>query len=176
MQWQEFSYQGNVYNLDHLHPFSFDLVVPAQGDKPALSYRINVIFSLHCFTRDSQKGEAIPAELAYSDDRETRIFDFDRHRQSATLPQIVQSLADRPCYHDRHGNFYVIEVVDQDGTKRFYSVFFTLTKAGKKAGLNLFISTAHVRDERPYARSLKPIKFRVLVYNTWTNKGVKPAP
>lgn len=176
MQWNDFTHQGAVYKLDHLHPFWFDLVVPEKDGKPVRFYRLNVVFSLHCFSRAAKEDEAIPADLAYSDSRETRIFDFDRHRQSALLPAIVRAMGERPCFHDKHGNFYVFEVVEEDGTKRYYSVFFTLSKAGKKQGLNLYISSAHMRDERPYAHSVKPIRFRVLVHNTWTGKGVKPAP
>ena len=122
------------------------------------------------------EGEQIPAALAYSDSRETRIFDFDRYRDSACLPDVVKTLADRPCFHDAYGNFYVFEITEADGIKRFYSVFFTLSKAAKKAGLNLYISSAHMRDERPYAHRVKPIKFRILVYNTWMRKPVRPPP
>lgn len=176
MKWKYFEHKGVIYKLDHLHPFSFDLVIPAKDEKPAQSYRINVSFSLHCFSRGGKPEEEIPPELAYSDSRETRVFDFDRHRDSAHLPGLVQRLAERPCFHDSHGNFYVFEVIEADGTKRYYSVFFTLSKAGKKAGLNLYIASAHMRDERPYAHRVKPIRFRVLVYNVWMGKSVKPAP
>lgn len=176
MQWKEFRHGDAVYHLEHLHPFSFDLVVPAKDGKAERSYRLNVVFSLHCFSRAPTEGEEIPAELAYSDSRETRIFDTERYGHSRLLPEIVRTLADRPCFHDTHGNFYVFEVVEADGTTQFYSVFFTLSKAGKKAGLNLYISSAHMRTERPYAHNVKPIRFRILVHNIWTAKGVRPAP
>ena len=54
----------------------------------------------------------------------------------------------RQLHHVRgHDHFYVFEIIDSTGTKQYYSVFFTLSKAGKKAGLNLFITTAHMRPE-----------------------------
>jgi hypothetical protein len=176
MQWKPFVHQGKMYPLDHLHPFSFDLVIPAKNSNPQRCYQINIGFSLHCFSRSPAKDEAIPADLSYSDSRETRVFDFYRYQLSLGLPGIVRNLADRPCFHDRHGNFYVFEILDDDGVTRYYSVFFTLSKAGKKAGLNLFISSAYVKDERPYARNVKPIRFRILVHNTWIRKGIRPAP
>ncbi|WP_095205135.1 hypothetical protein [Mesorhizobium carmichaelinearum] len=176
MQWKPFIHGAIIYDLTHLHPFSFDLVVEASGGKPARSYRLNTEFSLLCFSRSPRAGEAISTDLAYSDSRETRIFDADRYEQSKLLPQIVRSLAERPCFHDTHGNFYVFEIVKADGTISYYSVFFTLSKAGKKAGRNLFISSAHMRPDRPYAHSVKPIRFRILVHNVWTKKGVTPAP
>lgn len=176
MEWKDFEYQGDVYRLNHLHPLTFDLSIPASMGKPAQSYKINVIFSLHCFSRAARQGEAIPPELAYSDSRETRIFDPERHRHSLVLPDIVKTLAEKQCFHDSHGNFYVFEMVEEDGSTQYYSVFFTLSKAGKRAGLNLFISSAHMRDARPYAHRVKPIRFRVLVHNTWAGKPVRPAP
>lgn len=176
MKWRAFRHQETDYDLGHLDPFEYDLVVPAKDGKPERSYRLNVSYSMHCFTRGARKGESIPAELAYKDSRETRIFEFDRYAQSEFLPEIVRSLADRKCHHDAHGNFYVFEIIDSTGTKQYYSVFFTLSKAGKKAGLNLFITTAHMRPEQPYAKNVKPVRFNVIVDNIWTGKGVKPAP
>lgn len=176
MEWREFRHGETVYRLDHLHPFTFELVVPEKDGKPEQRYPLNVIFSLHCFSRSPRPGEAVPPELAYSDNRETRIFCPDRHALSFRLPEIVRTLADRPCFHDTHGNFYVFEIDEADGTKSYYSVFFTLSKAGRKRGLNLYISSAYKLPERPYAHSVKPIRFRVLVHNVWTGKPVKPAP
>jgi hypothetical protein len=176
MKWRAFTHGKTVYDLGHLHPFEYDLVLPAKDDKPERQYRLNVTFSMHCFTRDARKDEMVLAELAYSDDRETRIFEFDRYELSKRLPEIVCTLGERKCHHDKHGNFYVFEIIDKTGRRQYYSVFFTLSKAGNKAGLNLFITTAHMRPEQPYAKNVKPVRFSVIVHNIWTGKGVKPAP
>lgn len=176
MYWADFEHGGVNYSLRHLHPCGFDLIIPAQGLNPERSYRLNVIFSLHCFTRGAREGEIIPPDWAYRDSRETRIFDLERYRSSFDLPRIVTSLSEAKCFHDKHGNFYVFETVDTNGVKQYYSVFFTLSRAGGKMGLNLFISSAHLRAKPPYAHSLKPIRFRVLVHNTWMGKAIKPAP
>jgi hypothetical protein len=135
-----------------------------------------VTFSIHCFTRSAKNGEAIEPIMAYSDSRETRIFDLDRYEQSKRLRGIVETLANKKCYHDRHGNYHVFEVEDQVGVKSYYSVFFTVSKAGKKAGLNLYVTTAHIRPELPGGKNLKPVQFSVIVHNVWKSKGLKPAP
>ena len=176
MRWKEFRRNETVYTLEHLHPFTFDVIVPAKADKPERSYQLNVEFSLHCFTRGAAAAEEIPADLAYQDNRETRIFDFDRYARSKELPDIIRSLDERKCFHDRHGNFYVFEIIEEDGSRRYYSVFFKLSNAGKKIGLNLFISSAHDRDEPPYRKNPKPIRFHVLVHNIWAGKVIRPAP
>ncbi|WP_313587679.1 hypothetical protein [Aquidulcibacter sp.] len=176
MNWRPFALGGKVFDLSHLDEFAFDLIVPAKQDKPEQVYRLNVTFSIHCFTRSARKDEAIEPTLAYSDSRETRIFDFERYQQSKRLREIVESLMDRKCHHDQHGNFYVFEVEDAAGVKSYYSVFFTVSKAGRKAGLNLYVTTAHLRSQPPYAKNVKPVRFSVIVHNVWRAKGLKPAP
>jgi len=176
VNWKAFELYGRIFDLGHLDGFSYDLIVPAKGDKAEQAYRLNVTFSIHCFTRGAKQGEEITKALAYSDSRETRIFDIDRYEQSRRLRAIVETLGERKCHHDKHGNFYVFEIEDEHGVKRYYSVFFTVSKAGKKAGLNLYVTTAHMRSHPPYAKSVKPVRFGVIVHNIWTGKGLKPAP
>lgn len=176
MKWRAFQRNGEIFDLSHLDGFAYDLVVPAKGTKPQQVYRLNVTFSIHCFTRGAKKDEAIEPDLAYSDNRETRIFDFDRYEESKRLRGIVESFAERKCYHDKHGNYYVFEVEDEAGVRSYYSVFFTVSKAGKKAGLNLFVTTAHIRLQPPGGKNVKPVRFSVIVHNIWTSKGLKPAP
>lgn len=176
MNWPAFVHMDTKYDLSHLDGFSYDLIVPEKDGKAEQRYRLNVIFSIHCFSRGAKRDEVIPRELAYSDARETRIFDFDRYQQSKMLRGIVETLDARKCYHDRHGQFYVFETTDSAGKPAYYSVFFSVSKAGKKAGLNLYISTAHMRPEPPLVKNVKPVRFRVIVHNIWTAKGIKPAP
>ena len=175
MSWKPFDNEGEPLDLGHLNDFEYSLVIPPKDGKPKQTYRLNVIFSLHCFTRAPKRDEQIPPHLAYSDHRETRIFDHDRYDLSFQLPAVIRELAERKCYHDRYGNFYVIELIDENGVTRYYSIYFTLSKAGRKRGLNLYVSSAHARDRLPYEKNTKPIRFRVLVYNVWHRRPVKPA-
>jgi hypothetical protein len=73
MKWRAARIGGRVYDLSHLHPFSFDFVVVAKDGKPEQRYGIDVIFSLHCFSRGIRAGEAYVADLAYADSREVRL-------------------------------------------------------------------------------------------------------
>ena len=78
------------------------------------------------------------------------------------LPEIVRSLAIRKCHHDAHGNFCVFEIIDSTGTKQYYPLCFMLSKARKKVGLNLFITTALTCPEQPYAKNVKPVRYNVI--------------
>ncbi len=41
--------------------------------------------------------------MRYGDHRETRIFDFQRYELSKRLPAILETLAQRKCYHTGKG-------------------------------------------------------------------------
>ena len=77
MKWRPARIGDRVYDLCHLHPFSFDFVVAAKDGKPEQRYGIDVIFSLHCFSRGIAEGAAYLADLAYADSREVRLFEDD---------------------------------------------------------------------------------------------------
>jgi hypothetical protein len=90
--WKPFHHNGVTYDLTHLHPYWCAFGQEAKGDKPARKYDVNVIFSLHCFSRKLKAGEVLDDALAYSDSRETRHFDFRRYELSKLLPEIVRAL------------------------------------------------------------------------------------
>jgi hypothetical protein len=139
MRWKPASIGGELRDLSHLHPFSFEYVVPAKEGLPEQIYKINVEFSLHCFTRSHQKGEPLLAELQYSDSRETSLFDETRYRLSYRLPELIRTLGKRKCYHTTHGNFVTVEIVDSEETLD-YSVYFKVSRSSNSC-INLYIET-----------------------------------
>jgi hypothetical protein len=171
--WKAFDLQGSTYDLSHLHPFDFVFIVPAKGDKPEQRYQINVSFSLHCFSRGFKEGETALEEWCYADNREKRIICLDRHALSLELPRVIREVGQRKCFHTNHDNFVTIEIIDKAGEPHDYTVFFTVSKAGKGTGLNLFVQSAYVRDRIPLKSKPKPIKFMVIAHNTAHNKKIK---
>jgi hypothetical protein len=105
MKWRAARIGATAYDLSHLHPFSFDFVVAAKDGKPEQRYGIDVIFSLHCFSRGIGAGESYVADLAYADSREVRLFDEQRYKQSLRLPEVIRSIGDRRCFHTGYDNF-----------------------------------------------------------------------
>lgn len=84
--------------------------MPAAKDKPERSYVLNVIFSLHCFTRGCREGEEIAPNLAFQwlvvDARQTTFKDFEKpfdfiHKNSGAYLVWVLILghAAAPLYH-----------------------------------------------------------------------------
>jgi len=174
MNWQPFVYQNLVYDLSHLNSRTATYEQPAKGDKPVRQYQVEVIFSLHCFTRGFQENEQPERDLLYSDSRETRVFDFRRYELSKQLPRIMQELADRKCYHSGKGNFFTVEVFDEQEEKIEYDIFFEASKSEKRGTIRLFVQSAYVRDAKHRSRpALNRIGFYVILFNTINNKPIK---
>lgn len=178
IRWKPFIHQGKVYDLAHLHPRTIVYHQAAKGDKPARSYTVNVIFGLHCFTHGFPKG-GLPSDLAllYADSREQREFDFQRYELSKRLPVIIEELPCRKCFHTGKGNFFSIDMIDDQGRRIEYDIFFAASRS-LKGGLNLFVQSAYVRDalhasSRPHQ---KPIGFLVILFNTLNNRPIKLPP
>lgn len=173
--WTAFTHQGTTYDLSHLHPKLIEVVQPATGDKPARVYKVQLIYGLHTFTRGVEPGENPDKALLYSDARESRVFDFRRHALSAGLPAIVEGLQAQKCYHSGKGNFFVVELVGEDGQRVEYEVYFEASRSSQRGVLNLYVQSAYVRDAEHKAGQpkKKPIGFSILLFNIQNNKPIK---
>lgn len=173
MTWPPFHHENTTYDLTHLHPKCLTYTQPAKGSNPARAYNVDVIFSMHCFTRGVDHADPDPA-LLYSDNKETRIFDFRRYELSRQLPCIVEQLMNCKCFHTGRDNFLTIPLIDEQGNNVDYEIYFTASKATRPSMVNLYIQSAYVRDaahhgNRPHR---KPIGFPIILYNTLNKKPI----
>lgn len=177
MKWNEFTYDSEIYDLSHLHPFTWEYTAKAAKKRPERIYKFHVIFSMHCFTRDPLKDEQVAEDLWYEGPEERRVFCFDRHGFSAKLPNIIQNLGDRICWHTHHGNFFTIELADKSGQKVEYEIYFDVTRASRRGWLNLVVQSAYARTEDYQTKQPKKRKIRldVIAYNTQAKKKIGPA-
>lgn len=108
-------------------------------------------------------------------ERECRVFDFRRYALSQYLPSIVEGLHQRKCHHSGKGNFFVVEILTEEGEKVDYEVFFEASRSSKKGVVNLYVQSAYVRDAEHAANrpKRKPINFSVMLFNTLNNKPIK---
>jgi hypothetical protein len=175
INWKPFEFEGMIYDLTHLHPKQLTYRQEAKGDKPERVYVVDVIFSIHCFTRGIKPGENPNRSLLYADTRESRVFDFRRYALSKELPNIVEELHRRKCHHSGKGNFFVAEVIDQNGNLLNYEIYFDASRSSKKGVVNLYVQSAYVRDEahRSNKPKKKPIGFTVILHNVLNNKPIK---
>ncbi len=53
-----------------------------------------------------------------------------------TLPEVIRSIGDRRCFHTGHDNFFTAELIDAQGERVEYTVYFKLSRAPSKGRLN----------------------------------------
>lgn len=171
-------HQGDPYVLSHLNDIDVTFQQDAAPGRTAKSYRFVVSFGLHCFTRgvNPRNGENLSdfKSLHYSDQRETRIFCFERYRHSLRLPYIAQEISQRKCFNTGRGNFFTIELVDSDGVQREYEVYFKVSRESR-GKLRLHIISAYTRDDaHDSAQPQKnKISFFVIAHNIQAGKPIK---
>jgi hypothetical protein len=171
--WTPFTHADTVYDLGHLHPCELMYEQPRQGEKPAITYIVDVTFSLHCFTRSLPKEGAYDRSLVYRSSLEERLFDTARYEYSKRLPGIIRTLNQRKCMKTGHGNFFTVEVITDDGNAVDYDVFFTAEKSSKRGRITLFIQSAFVREKKKLPTG-KPIRFAIILYNTLNKRPISP--
>jgi hypothetical protein len=179
--WKPFDYQQVLYDLTHLNEFEWTFVQAAKTDKPEIRYVFRIEFGLHCFTRglNTHKKELwddVPSDLLYSDSREQRIFDFNRYELSKKLPEITKELSKKKCFHTGKENFFIIELLNEQGLRQEYEVYFQVSKSQGK--LKLFVQSAYIRDSnhRTSQPKKQKISFFVIAHNVKTNKKIKSPP
>jgi hypothetical protein len=178
--WNPFEYGDQTYDLSHLHPKLVIYTQAAKGCLPERRYEVQLSYSLHCFTRKYAPEENPESSMAYSDSRETRLFDFHRYACSKHLPAIVDALPTSHCYHTGHGNFFTFKLLNPaTGEPETYEVYFEASRSGTKpTKVNLFVQSAYVRDRQHSNQPTrkKKISFFVILHNTLNAKPIKSPP
>ncbi len=166
--------------MGHLRAFDCTFTQEAKGSAPEREYAFVVEFSSHCFTRGPNKhrGETlndVDRALHYKDSRDTRIFCFQRYKLSHRLPDIAREITYKSCYHTGKGNFFVVELVNDNDEKQEYEVYFKVSRASK-GKLRLYIESAYIRDSQHGSSQpiRKKIKFFVIAFNVKSGKPIKP--
>ena len=59
-RWPPHSIEGRTYELSHLHPFRYPLLLPERPNQAAREVEIRVAFSAHTFTRGCSIAERGP--------------------------------------------------------------------------------------------------------------------
>ena len=178
MQWKPFTFDGKTYELTHLHPRACSYRQPEKAGNPARSYDVDVLFSLLCFTRAIEPSETPAAGILYSDNREIRIFDFQRYEFSKRLPAIFESLAQRKCYHTGKGNFFSVDIVNENGTVSEYDIFFAASRSSKE-GATEFVCAKRLCARcaaRKQQAEKETIGFYVILFNVLQDKPIKVPP
>lgn len=173
--WPAFVHNGVRYELNHLDSFEHVYEKPAQGDKPAVEYRVFVYFSDHCFTERQKPGDDPLLKYPHSPPAKPRTFDVARYELSKKLPDLVRNLMGRKCFHTYHGNYFIIEITTHEGVRVEYEVYFKPYREQSDRQLRLVIESAFPRDPDKLAsrEDLSPVKFDFLIHNAQSGKATK---
>lgn len=149
-------------------------VKPAKGDLPERAFKVNVRYSLHCFTHELKADEQLVEDLFIRHDGECRVFDFDRWNLSLHLPGIIERLMHEKCFHTGYRNFLTVKLLNHKSVVK-YEIYFEVSRASHKGHLNLFVQSAYVRDnaDQMKRRHNPPIQFAFILYNTLNNVQIK---
>jgi len=155
------------HDLAHLRPFQMTI------GREDWSSAVDISFSWHCYTRTPDAGEDV---YPLRDGNEVRCFCPVRYDHSKRLPAIISGIFDKTVYQTGKGNYVCIEIVEADGSRYEYGVYFQLRKPGKGRPLKLFVESAYplaTPGERHYKPSNRQkIRFRVLAYNIHRNRPI----
>jgi hypothetical protein len=175
MHWTPFYYRGQTFDLFHLRPCSVTYRQPANDRAPEKVFEVDVEYSLHCFTHGVSNDDFGSSDLLYSDNRETRVFDFERYELSKLLPEAIGNLPWSRCFHAGRGNYFSIEIVHANGHVREYDIFFAATRSSRRGRINLFVQSAYIRDAKHASNrpARKPISFWVILFNTLHRRPIR---
>jgi hypothetical protein len=176
MQWKDHTpRKGESYCLKHLHPIEFDHIMPPSKLHPEATVMVHVSFGLHTFTRDIKADD--PPEDDYSDNRETRCFDYERYKHSHRLPVIVREIPTcRKLYFSRTRTGLINYATFDTADGKTYAVFFDVMRY-KSRGPNtalLTIESAYELHETKLDTREGRVSFNVLLGHAL--RGTKPNP
>jgi hypothetical protein len=163
-RWPAHEAAGQTYDLSHLHPIRYPLLLPAHPNHRAQEVEVRVGFSAHTFTTGCLIAEDPDTQYS-TGPRDLRKFCPERYELSKTLPDVVRKLDGRKCFFaDRH-NYFVVELPGALPAGFEYWVFFDVRGVDDPGAVLLFVQSAYVGDSKmsPRGRKGEKVGFRVLV-------------
>jgi len=90
-------------------------------------------------------------------------------------PRLFTRLASVGAFIPAHDNVFTVELIDAEGERVEYVVYFKLSRAPRKGRLNLHVQSAYAQDDTLQARPRprKPIRFSVIAYNVTVGKVIR---
>jgi len=176
-RWPPHSIGGRIYELSHLHPFRYPLLLPERPNHPEREVEIRVAFSAHAFTTGCSIAES-PDYHYSTGPRDLRKFCPNRYEFSKLLPDVVRSLDGRKCFFTDRNNYFVVELPETLPTGFEYWIFFDVRGVAKPDAVLLFIQSAYAGDTRksPYSRRREKVRFRMLVSKALEGRRSKRPP
>jgi hypothetical protein len=168
VHFQNKTYNGQTYNLDHLDPFILSVVFED------ITYNALIEFSCHCFTETFDPAQH-DQHAAYTYGNETRAFDLARYDLSLSLPDRFRALGNNNVYHTKKESFFFLRKVNVAGAQLPYLVFFRSFKS-KSAAYDVIVEVSSAYTKPNMALYASPVKFSRMIAAQATNKALPLGP
>ena len=175
--WAPYREAGVTYDLSHLNPFRYNMVLEAKGNHQPSVAEIRVAFESHTFTVGCLMAE-VP-HIQYSvNPHDLRRFCPARYELSKLLPAVIRNLRTRRCYFALRNNFFVVELPGGLPPNSEYWVFFDVRPSEDAGAVVVRVQSAYVGDKSkpPSGRIAKKVGFAVLVSKALTGQRPRPPP
>ena len=140
-----------VQSLDFNHlkamDFSLDLPLSVEGQVKK-NARVEIIFTCHCYSREIEQNESVPANYIVQDGIRARVFCRERYEYSLSLPEkMVGLLKDNSevfrtvCEFDDNGDSLIIP----------YTIFMDANKKqepNRPQKIVIHVKSAHLRRKK----------------------------
>jgi len=168
-----FIYNDQKYDLSHLNKYEYQYAYQNKKSGRVKEYSITVEFSCHCFTSEIENLTALDKHLIYRENHEVREFNFTRYELSKQTRLIIEKVINGYCFNTGKGNFFTVELVNFEGIKQEYDVFFRLRRTNKNA-CTLYVESAYIRLAKFQHRRPKKEKilFTTLIIHTMEKKPI----
>ncbi len=176
-RWPPHNVAGRIYDLAHLHPFRYTLLLAERPGQPAREVEVRVAFSAHAFTTGCLITED-PDHHYSTGPRDLRKFCPARYELSKRLPDVVRKLDGRKCFFADRDNYFIVELPGTLPAGFEYWVFFDVRGVDDPDAVLLFIQSAYVGDSRrsPSGRKGEKVGFKVLVSKALAKLRAKRPP
>lgn len=158
-RWKAYRKNWKLYDLSHLHQFSFFKKIWNN------TVRIVVSFSDHCFTEKNINNSS--ENLYLHSYPEPRIFSEERYNLSLNLREIILNKFFWAVYFSQKNDYFKIELWNW----LKYFIYFDIKKRTSKS-MEILVNSAYIRNNNPELWSNK-INFDTLLQIIYKNKKPK---
>ena len=167
MQWAEKCFEGQVYGLSHLDPFTL-LVSVAETN-----FKVRVSFYHHCFT---EKWDTIIHSPDYryvaQNGSDLRAFNLERYELSKSLPDIIRRMPTGKVCFTNEQNFLKVNIIDHNGEAQKYVIFFKIIPARSRShDVAMLVQSAYIKESLP--KNIDKIRFTTLVRKVAAGEVIK---
>lgn len=156
MDWPTLLVQGkivlgeNSFDICHLRPYKFSLIIPATGSYSEIKTDVIVNFSSHCISngpKDQPFDFSIIGENHKIIDHRNieRKFSYERYAFSKDIRKIIEQMVNKKCYQSGYRNYFIVELNNQSDLKKNYHIFFVPRRHGNS--LEITIESAYPKEE-----------------------------